>query len=440
MSWDTRLPILNPDVLKQILGTSLVFRLWLALSVVGTLFAAGALAAFVLLSVNDDVNAAHRSTLDKATVVLGAMSRLSKDGVTPSTADTAVGRSLGLRKLELIAPNGSVSPASLPDAPASTEPAIDAEMARKALAGQTAQRQLVVSDTGFKGSVISPVDVLRGGSYAEEFVFPLNIPTSPNAAAVRMVIDYPDLTAGSHTLVGRVAWVGLVLLTASLVGMWLFLRHFVSRPLHRYSQLALRIAGGDPVRMPATGGSELAELGRALNGMADALNTQATVDSLTGLYNLRHLSSNLESLIADAKRDQRPLSLIVGDLDNLKPVNDTFGHSAGDRLLQEVSNAVRDWSGPQFTCWRLGGEEFVVALPRINSEEALGHAADLRTRIASIQLPASGLRASISVGVATYPMDGENAGTLLNAADRRMYALKALRAEERRIATARIAA
>ena len=54
--------------------------------------------------------------------------------------------------------------------------------------------------------------------------------------------------------------------------------------------------------MPVTGGDELAELGRALNGMADALNHQATVDSLTGLYNLRHLSSNLEALISQAKR------------------------------------------------------------------------------------------------------------------------------------------
>jgi diguanylate cyclase (GGDEF)-like protein len=248
------------------------------------------------------------------------------------------------------------------------------------------------------------------------------------------VVQYPDVSAEALVIIKRSAWVGLVIISGLLVGMWLLLRLFVTRPLRHLSHTALRIAGGDGVRMPAKGGDELSELGRALNGMADALQHQATVDSLTGLYNLRHLSTNLEILIRDAAEAGRPLSVIVGDLDNLKPVNDTYGHSAGDKLLQAVSEALRIWGGRRFTCWRVGGDEFAIALPYVDEQDALGHASDLRRKVNNIQLAGQEWRASISVGVATFPKDGETAGSLLAAADRRMYALKALRSEERRLA------
>jgi diguanylate cyclase (GGDEF)-like protein len=167
--------------------------------------------------------------------------------------------------------------------------------------------------------------------------------------------------------------------------------------------------------------------------MADALEHQATVDALTGLYNLRHLSSHLEALIHEARLARKHLSVIFGDLDNLKPVNDTYGHEAGDRVLQAVGNAIRNWAGKSFICWRLGGDEFVVALPGIGEDEAEGQAAYLRKVVSSLLVPVADthVRPSISVGISSFPEDGSSAGTLLGIADRRMYSVKTTRAEER---------
>jgi two-component system cell cycle response regulator len=163
--------------------------------------------------------------------------------------------------------------------------------------------------------------------------------------------------------------------------------------------------------------------------MADALEFRATVDALTGLYNLRHLSSHLEALIADANTNGRPLSIIAGDLDNLKPVNDTYGHQAGDQVLIAVSKAILDWARPEFTCWRLGGDEFLIALPDTDEEAGILHAIALRRAIGSLSIPISDdyIRPTMSVGVASFPHDEVSAGALIGIADRRMYAAKALR-------------
>jgi len=429
-------------VIKRLLATSLVFRLWISLSLLGALFSGVALVTFVLLSVNDDVEAAHKAIQGRSLVVIASLSGITRDPAQANNNYATVGRSVGMRALELVSPQGRTFGPSIAGAATSAEPSIEQTLTSRALKGEQVQRRVVLDKGQYKGSAISPLDVIRGGTFGEEFFYPITDESVPGAAVAHFVLEYPDVSSQASTLIGRIAWAAFVIMSTSLIGMWVFLRIFISKPLRRYSALAMRIASGERTRMPATGHDELAELGRALNGMADVLNHQATVDSLTGLYNLRHLSSNLESLIAEAKHHGKPLSLLVGDLDNLKPVNDTFGHSAGDKLLQAVSDTLRAWAGNEFTCWRLGGDEFVVALPGVGGEEALGHAANLRGRIASIQLPAGGaqMRASISVGVATYPADGESAGSLLNAADRRMYALKALRAEERRIAANRLAA
>ena len=318
---------------------------------------------------------------------------------------------------------------------AAGDPAHEATFVNTATLEKPVRRTVEILKDSFRDTDVTPTQVIRGGTFGEQYAV---VVPAPNVAGglVRMsfVVQYPDISNDAWTIVERSAWVALVIDAGLIVGVWLLLRLFVTRPMRRLSQLALRIAGGDGVRMPTHGGDELSELGHALNGMADALQHQATVDPLTGLYNLRHLSSNLESLIGEAAAAGQPLSVIVGDLDNLKPVNDTYGHSAGDKLLQAVSDALRSWGGHRFTCWRVGGDEFAAALPYTDEQTALAHASDLRRKVSNIQLAGQELRASISVGVASYPKDGESAGALLAAADRRMYALKALRSEERRLA------
>ena len=412
---------------------SLVLRLWITLSLLAIGFSGIALGTYTWLAVSDSVASAQQQTENKIQVIRS--SRFSLPNTDPSTYELDLANQLGIRNLHLLGTNGrELAPVRF-GAMAPGDIAREASFVNTATVEKPARRTVEILKDGFRDTDISPDRVIRGGTFGEQYAVLLPAPNVPGGL-VRMsfVVLYPDVSQDAWTIIKRSAWVALVIDAGLIIAVWLLLRLFVTRPMRQLSQLALKIAGGDSIRMPTRGGDELSELGHALNGMADALQHQATVDSLTGLYNLRHLSSNLESLISEARATNQPLSVIVGDLDNLKPVNDTYGHSAGDKLLQAVSDALRSWGGHRFTCWRVGGDEFAVALPHIDEHTALTHASDLRRKVSHIQLAGQELRASISVGVACYPKDGESAGALLAAADRRMYALKALRSEERRLA------
>jgi diguanylate cyclase (GGDEF)-like protein len=420
---------------------SIVLRLWFTLSLLAIGFSGLSLGTYTWLAVSDSVDAAHEQTLNKVRVVQNSLSRLSQPGQDIRATEQELANDLGIVSLRFVGPNNrDFGPGRLGVIPAKQTDQ-QAAFVNSATVDKPASRRVRIDKDGFVTSAVTPIDVIKGGTFGEEWAVAANLPQMLGGP-VKMVyvVQYPDVAAEATVIIKRSVWVGIVIVAGLLIGMWLLLRLFVTRPLRRLSQLALKIAGGDSVRMPAKGGDELSELGRALNGMADALQHQATVDSLTGLYNLRHLSSNLELLIREAADSRQPLSVIVGDLDNLKPVNDTFGHSAGDKLLQAVSDALRTWGGRRFTCWRVGGDEFAIALPYVDEQNALVHASDLRRKVSNIQLAGQeDVRASISVGVASYPKDGESAGALLAAADRRMYSLKALRAEERRLAARTLA-
>jgi len=412
---------------------SLVLRLWITLSLLAVAFSGLSLGMYSWLAVEDSIDAAHQQAMNKVGVI--QTSRFALPNSEPVGYELDLANQLGFRTLRLIGPNGrELAPARFGSVQATN---VEQENAfiNSATPDKPVYRRVRFEGNQIFPTEITPAEAIRGGTFGEQHVLVLPAPNAPGGL-VRMVfvVQYTDIAADAMVVIKRSAWVGLVIVSALIIGMWLLLRMFVTRPLRNLSQTALKIAGGDNSRMPAKGGDELSELGRALNGMADALQHQATVDSLTGLYNLRHLSSNLEQLIRDAADARQPLSVIVGDLDNLKPVNDTYGHSAGDKLLQAVSEALRVWGGHRFTCWRVGGDEFAVALPYVDEQTALGHASDLRRKVSNIQLAGQDVRASISVGVASYPKDGESAGALLAAADRRMYSLKALRSEERRLA------
>jgi diguanylate cyclase (GGDEF)-like protein len=308
-----------------------------------------------------------------------------------------------------------------------------------ALAGFSDHHSVRIQSGASRRVSLSPLDVLRGGDLAEEHVLPLTSILPGQPGALRIVVAYGNLTGTARRLLIITAVIAGLVLAGRVIVMRSMLDNYVSKPLHAYSQLALQAAAGEVSRLPADGHDELSQLGRAINGMADALAYDATVDALTGLYNLRHLSSNLEVLLAGAAAAGRPLSLIVGDLDNLKPVNDAYGHQAGDTVLKAVSSAISSWAGRRYTCWRLGGDEFVVALPNTDEREASVQAARLRRAIGDLRVPVgeAEVRPAMSVGLAAYPVDGSSAGALLGIADRRMYTAKTLNGEGRESPTGR---
>ena len=146
-------------------------------------------------------------------------------------------------------------------------------------------------------------------------------------------------------------------------------------------------------------------------------------DALTGIANRRHLDERLMIELDRMKRYDRPLSLIIADLDKFKAVNDTFGHEAGDEVLKAVAEAMaRNIRGADFLA-RYGGEEFVVLLPETDAGGAELMAERLRLAVKEKTIPAIKKAISISLGVATTRQN-ETAKSLLKRADDALYLAK----------------
>ncbi len=161
--------------------------------------------------------------------------------------------------------------------------------------------------------------------------------------------------------------------------------------------------------------------------MQEQLRELAVHDPLTGLYNRRHLVEQLPRELLLAGQQQEPVGIVMCDLDHFKSVNDRHGHLAGDRLLQATAELLRLNTRPHDSCYRFGGEEFLLVLPRADSDEASRMAQRLRAAIGTLTSEVGGLPApmSASFGVASFPGDGRSMDCLLAAADAALYVAKA---------------
>jgi diguanylate cyclase (GGDEF)-like protein len=149
----------------------------------------------------------------------------------------------------------------------------------------------------------------------------------------------------------------------------------------------------------------------------------AATDPLTGLANRRGGEKNIASEIARAKREKRPLSCILVDVDRFKQVNDTYGHQAGDQLLRDISALLRRTVRAYDVLVRWGGEEFLLVLPGVDLDVARALAE--RVRAAVEMLDTHGIGAvTISAGTARFEADYDFASTL-RTADQRLYQAKA---------------
>lgn len=149
-------------------------------------------------------------------------------------------------------------------------------------------------------------------------------------------------------------------------------------------------------------------------------------DSLTGLYNRAFFFTTMEQEIRRSDRMGRDFTMLMLDLDDLKPVNDTFGHQWGDRLLRSVADAIRRTIRFTDAAARYGGDEFVVLLPETDAAGGYVVAEKLRRDVAALTLRAAdrNVRSSVSVGLVTYPHDGATIEQLVAAADVAMYESK----------------
>jgi diguanylate cyclase (GGDEF)-like protein/PAS domain S-box-containing protein len=156
------------------------------------------------------------------------------------------------------------------------------------------------------------------------------------------------------------------------------------------------------------------------------LNHMATHDPLTGLPNRMLFIDRLAVALAQAKRNSQKLAVIMLDLDRFKDVNDSLGHSVGDQLLINIGNRLAGLLRQSDTIARMGGDEFMILLPKI---ERMKDAAEVAQKVLNafqqpFMLDSHKFHVTASVGIATFPDDSEEADGLLNNADVAMYRAK----------------
>jgi diguanylate cyclase (GGDEF)-like protein len=149
-------------------------------------------------------------------------------------------------------------------------------------------------------------------------------------------------------------------------------------------------------------------------------------DHLTGLSQRRPFFERLEEELGRANSRRATLSVALMDVDEFKKFNDTWGHLAGDRALQLLAARLRKSVRASDLVARYGGEEFVVAFPRMDVERAVRRAEELRCELAEVPIPAGGAprHLTLSMGVASWPADGETFDEVLAKADSRLYEAK----------------
>lgn len=158
----------------------------------------------------------------------------------------------------------------------------------------------------------------------------------------------------------------------------------------------------------------------------EAIYRMTIIDGLTGVFNKRYLLDFLEREVARCMRYNRPLSLVMFDLDHFKEINDNHGHLTGDHVLRELCRRIQSRIRKEELLARYGGEEFIVVLPEALGEGALAFAEQLRKLVAEEPVSFEGdtISTTISAGVSTICGDTVTVDQFIRAADENLYIAK----------------
>lgn len=209
----------------------------------------------------------------------------------------------------------------------------------------------------------------------------------------------------------------------------------VDIPLLHLSEGARRFGEGDLAhRIQVETGDELELLAAEFNRMAAALSENHTAlkhlaihDGLTGLINHREFYLRLNDEYSKSKRHQRPMSLLMLDVDHFKKFNDTYGHQRGDLVLRLIAKILRTSVRQSDLVARYGGEEFAILLSETPLQEGLALGLRIQESLADSGHDLTGVegeRITVSIGAAAYPMDATTAEGLVQVADRMLYRAK----------------
>jgi diguanylate cyclase (GGDEF)-like protein/PAS domain S-box-containing protein len=216
-----------------------------------------------------------------------------------------------------------------------------------------------------------------------------------------------------------------------------FLEAHGERPMFTEKQLMGRHKDGDLVPVDIALSTFHSETGTRVTAfirdvtehrrMEADLRYQSTHDVLTGLPNRSLFHDRLAQAMQQARRHEKLVGVVLLDLDNFKAINDGWGHNHGDKLLAEVARRLRDTLRADDTVARLGGDEFALVLPDLAQVEHIGQIVNkvLASFSASFRVGEFDVYSGLSLGVTVFPVDGEDAATLLRNADMAMYRAKA---------------
>ena len=163
-----------------------------------------------------------------------------------------------------------------------------------------------------------------------------------------------------------------------------------------------------------------------LRNAREGLEQLSDTDELTGLKNRRAFNSALEAEVKKAARYNRTFSVLMLDSDDLKPVNDRFGHATGDKLIISIARVVQESLRETDILARYGGDEFVVILTETNKDRAVEVAERIGTSVENTSFSSAGERVSstISIGISSFSKNTQDGIEILAEADKKLYESK----------------
>ncbi|WP_064093420.1 GGDEF domain-containing protein [Rossellomorea aquimaris] len=166
---------------------------------------------------------------------------------------------------------------------------------------------------------------------------------------------------------------------------------------------------------------------RAANDLFTKYKEKSTIDFLTGVYNVRYFDETFNEMAQKASDRMNPLALLYIDIDHFKRVNDQYGHDNGDQVLKQLSILIKENVRKRDLVARKGGEEFVVLLPNITSEEGRTLAENIREVVehhAFTLTNGEHISCTISIGMAHFPTDSSSSQNIIKLADKALYQAK----------------
>lgn len=221
-----------------------------------------------------------------------------------------------------------------------------------------------------------------------------------------LLVNNAELLAGLAHLSKLIFGTGVLLATAIIFGL------FFIYPL---------------IRTQVQEEGKLRAMTESLSARSVTLEHAALTDSLTGMQNRRYFDDALREYLEEFRRIDKPVGLMILDLDHFKQINDTHGHDVGDQVLREVANCLKDMTRYHDVVARLGGEEFAVVAPNMNQDALVKLAERIRRAIAGLAIVSGNIRLKVTTSVGLAVWNGkESADDFYRRADKMLYQAKRL--------------